>query len=392
MNVQQRLSGNLWKYTLLLTSNKRVFAAVLGAYYLTIPEVTPEWIGIILLAGSLSGFIFEIPSGYISDKIGHKSALVISRLALLISTTLLLLTNSVLFLIIAAIFLSLSSAFLSGTGSAFLHETLRGLGREHEYTKIAGKIRAISFAVPIALTVAIPFFVGISYKIPFLISLVIDAVGLGAALLLVRPRVSEEHVAEVGITNFKEVLQEGIRLRFLRFALFSGVVSGVLFAVNGFRAPYQVVLEIPVVWFGVLFGIGRALASLLLAYSGAIKELIGDCHAFNRIQIAVYGALFLVLGITTTWWVVALVFIFINGLQFGLSQVQEGYLLEMIQKSKFKATLLSVNAQFGELTIAVCSLGLGFMIERSSYTFGFLLTAVLFAVVLIPLYLYTRHE
>jgi len=70
--MQKLLQGNIWKYTLLLIANKRIFVAILGAYYLTIPDVNAAGIGIILLAGSLAGFVFEIPSGYVSDKIGHK--------------------------------------------------------------------------------------------------------------------------------------------------------------------------------------------------------------------------------------------------------------------------------------------------------------------------------
>ena len=127
MTIEKALQDNIWKYALLLITNKRVFVAILGAYYLTLPDVTPKTIGTILLAGSLSGFIFEIPSGYASDKIGHKYALVISRVLMMLSTTFFLVANNVTFLILGSVFLSMSVAFHSGTDSAFIHETLRGL-------------------------------------------------------------------------------------------------------------------------------------------------------------------------------------------------------------------------------------------------------------------------
>jgi len=213
--MQITLQKNIWKYTLLLIANKRIFAAVLGAYYLTIPNVNAAGIGIILLTGSLAGFAFEIPSGYISDKIGHKQALVISRVFILLSTILFLVANNIVFLILAGVALSTGAAFHSGTGSAFMHETLKGLGREKDYASVMGKVSSIGFAVPIVFMVLVPFLVSVSFKLPFAIALVTDLVGLFAALSLAAPSVPQEEVKEIGVTNFRQVLREGYRLIFL---------------------------------------------------------------------------------------------------------------------------------------------------------------------------------
>ncbi len=393
MNTEKDLQSNIWKYTLLLIANKRIFVAILGAYYLTIPDVTPKVIGTILLAGSLSGFLFEIPSGYMSDKIGHKLTLVISRVLMLISTVLFLVANNILFLILGAIFLSASAAFQSGTGSAFMHETLQGLKREHDYAKVMGKISSIGFAVPIIFMVLVPFLVSVSYKTPFIIALVIDLIGLFAAISLVVPPIAQKDVEEIGTTNFRQVLQEGYRLNYFSIALFSGIISGTLFSIGGFRAPYQTFLEIPVIWYGVFFGIGRAFASLMLAYSGKIKKYI-TLTSFYRFQLITYPFLILVLGTVSISWIVVLVFIIMNAFQWGLSKIDEGYQLDIIKSSKFKATLLSTGSQIDQAVAAVSSFGVGFIIEHVSYQYGFLYSGIIFFVVLFPLYLYIvrRHK
>lgn len=389
--MEKNLQNNIWKYALLLIANKRIFVAVLGAYYLTIPDVTPKIIGTILLAGSLSGFLFEIPSGYMSDKIGHKLTLVISRVLMLMSTIFFLVANNIAFLILGAIFLSASAAFQSGTGSAFMHETLQGLKRENDYARVMGKISSIGFAVPIIFMVLVPFLVSVSYKTPFLIALVIDVIGLLAAISLVVPPVPQEHIEEIGATNFKQVLQEGYRLNFFSIALFSGIISGTLFSVGGFRAPYQAFLEIPVIWYGVFFGIGRAFASLMLAYSGKIKKYI-TLPSFYGFQLIIYTLLILVLGIISSWWVVVTAFIVINAFQWGLSKIDEGYQLDIIKSSKFKATLLSTGSQIDQAVSAVSSFGVGFIIERVSYQYGFLYSGIIFLVILFPLYLYISRR
>ena len=391
--MEKKLKSNIWKYTLLLIANKRIFVAILGAYYLTIPDVTPEGIGIILLAGSLAGFIFEIPSGYVSDKIGHKAALVLSRLFMLVSTLFFLVANNIAFLILGGIFLSMSTAFHSGTGSAFVHETLRGLKRENEYAKVTGKMSSIGFAVPIILMVLTPFLVSISFKAPFLAALVVDVVGILAAFLLVTPPVSQEEIDEIKLTKFKQVVSEGHRLNFFIFALFSGIVSGALFSVGGFRAPYQLFLEVPVIWYGVLFGAGRVFASLMLAYSGKIKERI-SLFSFYKFQLVLYTIFILVLGLVPDWRVAVIAFIVINAFQWGLSKVDNSYLMDIIKTSKFKATLLSIRAQISQLIAAIASFGVGFLIERLSYQYGFLYLGLIFFAVLFSLYLYiiNKHE
>jgi len=389
--MKKNLQNNIWKYALLLIANKRIFVAVLGAYYLTIPDVTPKIIGIILLAGSLSGFIFEIPSGYMSDKIGHKLTLVISRLLMLISTVFFLVANNIMFLILGAIFLSMSNAFHSGTGSAFMHETLRGLKREHDYAKVMGKISSIGFAVPIIFTALVPFLVSVSYKTPFLIAFIIDVVGVFVAISLAVPSVSRAHIEEIGATNFRQVLQEGYRFNFFSIALFSGIISGALFSIGGFRAPYQAFLEIPVIWFGVFFGIGRAFASLMLAYSGKIKRYF-TLPSFYGFQLVIYTFLIFILGIISSWPVVVIAFIIINAFQWGLSKIDEGYQLDIIRSSKFKATLLSTGSQIEQAVSAVFSFSAGFIIERISYQYGFLYFGMIFFVILLPLYFYILHR
>lgn len=44
--MNSKLHSNLWKYALILISKKRIFVAILGAYYLTVPDVQAADIGL----------------------------------------------------------------------------------------------------------------------------------------------------------------------------------------------------------------------------------------------------------------------------------------------------------------------------------------------------------
>ena len=385
------LQSNIWKYTVLLVANKRVFAAIVGAYYLTIPGVTPFWIGIFMLAGNGASFIFDIPSSYIADKIGHKEALVLSRVIMLLSTVFFLFASNIWWLIAASALLSMGFAFLSGVGSAFMHETLRALDRETDYRTVMGKVSSIGFFIPAVLAIVVPFTIDISYQIPFLIGLVLDVVGLAAALMLVRPPV---HVRAAGTDDpsYIEVVRQGFALRYFRVAVFSSVVSALLFSTDTFRAPYQLFLGVPVIWFGIFFGTGRMLAALLLANSGKLHRMIGDLHAFQRMQIIVYGALLLVLGLVTNPLVVVAVFLFDNALKYGLSQVSNGYKLDILRDHKFKATLLSTGHQLENILVMGTVVLIGAAIERIGYQSTFLAVAVVFILILVPLHLWIARR
>jgi len=226
---------------------------------------------------------------------------------------------------------------------------------------------------------------------PFMIALVIDVIGLLVAISLVVPPVPQEHIEEVEATNFKQVLKEGYHLNYFSIALFSGIVSGMVLSVGQFRAPYQIFLEIPVILYGVFHGIGRVFASLMLAYSGKIKKYI-TLPSFYKLQFIIYTFLILILGVISTWWFVVFVFIVINAFQWGLTKIDEGYQLDIIKSSKFKATLLSAGSQIDKAIAAVSSFVIGVVIERVSYQYGFLYSGVVFFVILLPLYLYIAHR
>lgn len=386
--MQAALESNIWKYTVLLVTNKRVYVAILGAYYLSVPGVNTWWIGILLLAGNAASVLFDIPSSFIADKVGHKEALILSRFAMILSSLGFMFATNVWWLMCASVLLSIGFAFMSGVGSAFMHETFRALNRADEYTKVMGKASSIGFFIPALMMAAVPFSISISYKIPFLIMLALDLLGLTMALVLVRPPVQPEHVAKVEETKFLEVVRQGLALRFFRIAIFSGIVGALLDGMDGFRGPYQLFLAVPVIWFGIFFGTGRALASLMLAYSGKFRTVLGNVYVYQRAQILIYGTLLLLIGIFSAPWVAVVVFIFDNALQWGTSQVDTGYLLDIIRENKFKATLLSISNQLENFFSMFVVVIMGGAIGIFGYQHSFLVLAGVFFIILVPLHLW----
>lgn len=384
----RNLEGNLWKYTVFLITQKRAYVAVTAAFYLSIPTVDAWWVGIILLASSVSGIVFEMPSGYLSDKMGHRNALILSKILLTLSTLCFLFATSVPFLLAGSILWSAGFSFHSGTGTAFMHDTLRALGKEKEFTEIMGKSRALGFGIPVLLSIILPFLIEIGWQAMFFAVLFFDIIGLIFSFLLVSPPVPEEHIEELGITNFVGILKKGWDMQFFRYAFFFGILGGVSMSISNFRGPYQTELGIAVIWFGVLFGIGRIFASLLLFYNGKIEKMFSDQRSFLFFNIALFLVPVFLLGLFPSPWVVAPLFILINAFQHGLSEMKRGQMLDVLGGSPFKATLLSVREQIASLFAGATGLLIGSVAQSFSYPVAFLCIAlVTFLCILPPLLL-----
>ena len=383
--MSEKVLSNIWKYTLFLITNKRVFVAIIAVYYLTVPGVNVLGISYILLASNVTGFLFEIPSGYFADRVGHKKTLVLSRIFAVISSVYFLFAWDLTSLIIAGIFMSLTNAFTSGTGSAFMHETLRSVDREKEYAKVMGKAKSLGFSIPLIISSLVPFLVGINMKLPFLIGLILDLIGLIVSFMFIEPKVKNTTIEEIGLKNFKKIFTEGRKLGFLKYSLYSGIVGGFLFSIGSFRGPYQEAAGVAVIYFGIFFALGRLFAAFLLWNSVPMQKIF-SLKKFYFWQTLVYILIFLVLGLTANPWVVVILFALQNGVKWGLTELEDSYLLPLIRESNNKAMLLSVGAQLEQLFGGIISPVIGWMIFTYSYQNGMLYFDIMLMVVTVPLY------
>ena len=150
------LAANVWKYGILSITNKRTYLTFFSIFLLTMPNTTAQTVGLVGFISQIFGFLLEVPSGYISDKIGHKNALVVSKVAFLLSTLVLVFANSSIYFFISSVLMAVGFAMNSGTSSVFLQETLEVLGVSERYSDISGKLRSLGFAIPIVFILGLP--------------------------------------------------------------------------------------------------------------------------------------------------------------------------------------------------------------------------------------------
>jgi len=334
------------------------------------------------LVGQLTGFLFEIPSGYLSDKFGHKKALIFARTAMIFSTACYIFASEIWWFFLGTILLAIGSAFVSGTTTAFLHDTLTALGKNNQFASIMGKIRSVGFAIPIIFIIILSAVAGLNFRIAFLIAFIIDIVGFITAVSIKSPPIKEQSIKEIGHQNFFAVLREFISVGWLPFVIAGSIVSGIIFgATMGFKNPYQEILGFSIAMLGILWATSRLCISALLIANGWIHKTF-SFKQFILLRTLIFCISFFCIGLASNMWLTAILFILITTTIFGLSAAASQYHLEFIKKSSSKATLLSVIALITKLFIAGVALIMGFLVTKFCFQKAYLIIGILLIILM----------
>lgn len=368
--------------TVHFSTNKRPYLLFLTIFLLTMPDATAQTIGLLTLVGQLAGLILEIPSGYVSDKIGHKNALILARSALVLSTICYVFAHSVLWFFVGAIFLAIGTAFTSGTTNAFIHNVLTATGKEKDFAHITGKMRSIGFTIPVLFILVLSVVAEQDLRLVFVLSLISDIIGLLAIISLVNPP-KEHSTGEASVRDLYVISKTFFTMPWARFVLVESLSFGVLFgALIGFQNPFQELLGFSLLTIGVLWILSRLLVSSLLLINGRVHNILSFSR-FTVLRIFIYGFLFIGIGVTQHIWLIAALFIITHMIAWGLKSAESQYDLEYINESGSKATLLSVKSFMSTLFSGIFGLLMGTLVFTYSYQEAYMFMGTLLIGVMI---------
>ena len=376
------VAGNIWKFFVLATTNKRNYMTFFSIFLLTIPDATAQTVGLVTSIGQIVGFLFEVPSGYFADIFGHKNTLILGKLFLVLSTLMLVLAHSVVFFILAQIFMSLGFAFISGTQAAFFQETLQYIGKEKEYSSIIGKIKSASYVIPIFFIVLLPYIAQhYGYQQAFLVAFVLDLIGLVTALSLTNIPETKD-IDQFIQKDERSMIQQYIHIPWFSYVLIQRIAFALLFAATvGFKNPFQKELGFSLTIMGVFWALSRVGISLTLLLNGYFKKHL-SFKKLILLQTSLYAFDLLVVGLSHNKWLIAVAFILGTIAMWGFDSVQKHFYLEYIKDSEYKASFLSLNTFIGKIVGAGFSLLMGYLVLHKGYQFGFLSFGVLLTILL----------
>ncbi len=180
---------------------------------------------------SISIFLFEVPCGFITDKIGYKNSLILSQILLCITRIIFLIGGGFIVFLIEAIVEALSMCFVSGTFEAYVYEN-SNVDEFEEKQAIIGNYGTIGFILSTILFIPLNEFFGINGLVfATLISLLVS---LGFLIFLPKENINKnDKITQDEKVKFKDLFQFMKDRRVLVILILSSLIS-IAYLVIGF--------------------------------------------------------------------------------------------------------------------------------------------------------------
>ncbi len=383
--MTEQLEKNIIKYNYYKIFTKRVYLPLIAIYLVDRGGVNLKELGIIASVTGIVQLILEIPSGYFADRFGHKFALLVGSFISAVSVLPYVFFPGFVGGLIGSAGYFGGMAFASGTMQAFMHETLKELGRDREYSSIMGKAQSFGLIGNVFLVGLVPLTYKLDPRMPFIVGFFC----LFATFLLVYsmrvPRVHVEVQKAGKRGSLKRLLKASKEMPLLRmffvFLIFGIVSSGfdqssmyreIMFRENG----------IPVEWFGFLLAIG----SLLAAYGGTkihhLRKL--SPSAFYFFDAAYLVLLLILVGLIHNAVAIVLAFALFPAYDRTRNIIFEAQLFDEFNASGYKATLISVMTFFTLVSTLWLPLVLSRLVSQNGLSFGYMYFGIAIGLILLP--------
>jgi MFS family permease len=223
---------------------------------------------------SIATVLLEYPSGYISDRLGYRTALSFASLLGILGWGMYTVADSFGDVLLAEILLGISLSFISGSDSALLYETLKLEGNEALYARCEGRVTGFSQSGEALGAI----FAGMLYAAFPLSPFILQVAVWIAALVVTRGMVETPRDSAIQARSHLAEALHTARYAFwdnprLRYAIILNTLLGLAsFFPVWLIQPYMRQSGVPIAWFGPVW----AGANLTVALSAMAS------HRTNR--------------------------------------------------------------------------------------------------------------
>ncbi len=389
------LHPDIKKYYLFRALLKRFVVPILVLYGIDLGLTLSE-LSIIAGAGSVVSFLFELPSGAIADRFGHRRVLVFSMLGQAFSMTLYL-GGSFWWMLLGSVAYFGFGSFMTGTGEAFFFERLQKLGLVDQHAKLSGRGKGFATAVSVISMAMAGVFYEIAWWLPFVIGIVqfllaayvVSTIGPTKDDISVEKKEASKTKAFTHLSLAWSELKQRPAILWLIFS--SALVVGPLFALGDFQQAVMDDVGINAALIGGVYAVKRLLSVVV---QGSVHHFM---KFFSSAQLVFVCALFMLLHffgiglIQNPWWLLGP--LILGSLAWvGLEIALNDYINQATQTGS-RATLLSMNNFIRSLVSILTILVYGFVTQNATAAHGYLVLGGLFSIILIvPIIQLFRHQ
>ncbi|HEX3916129.1 MAG TPA: MFS transporter [Caulobacteraceae bacterium] len=335
--------------------------------------MTPGEVGVALAVWSVTAFLVQVPAGVWADRWSRRGILAIAQALRLVGFVIWLVYPHFWGFLGGFVLWGVKSGLTGGCFEALVFDELKAAGREADYTRVAGRAEAVSFAGLLAASFLAAPLAPLGYGV--LVALSVAASALGAAAAMSFPRAPRfAHAGDVDyLAHLRLGLAQTVRaprvLGLVAFLTLALVLGGGLDAFWPIFASQAGLTHAGVaIFIGVLSG-GQAVAS---AFAHRARRL--PAAVFFAL-LAISGALLAVAAAFFQPAAMALFVVFV-GLLKVIDVVYEGR-LQAALPSETRATIASVKSFVVEVGMTALFLTFGPLAQLTSYRTALLVTGAL---------------
>ncbi|WP_239705215.1 MULTISPECIES: MFS transporter [unclassified Mammaliicoccus] len=344
-------------------------------------------LGVIGTVFEIMKFIFEIPSGAISDKFGIKYNLITSFICLSITWFLFPFASNGMILIILLLTWTLSETLFSGTFESWINQEVR----QSEFSRTLFNNTKIFILFIIIISPLSGFLYKVNEFLPFVLAAISSLILTLYLSVFVKIRKNKPHAIEVNDSSIVDIIKNASvtmlkNKRTLNIIIASFFFAFVIDTIDRYWQPYFKHIYIDEVTFGFVTTLGGiALLFLLHIFSVFDKQLNQIPEKYNVLITLIAILLILLLSIgkkIVAFFSVSLVTITDDLMN---TLINNALNQEMSDKSTSMATIFSLNGASGALGEILSGIIFGFIILKLGYNLTFVFCSVL---LVIPLLLY----
>jgi len=316
------------------------FARVTGSYALAMS---------LFAITMLSSALFEIPTGIFSDMLGRKKTMMLGALCSVFYTTCYAFGGTFLMLFFGAIFEGLSRSWYSGNNDAFLHDSLRDIGKKDLYAHYLGKTSAMFQAALMIGAVSGSIIAQWSFPIIMWLSVIPQGVCFIISFFMKEPA----YIGKDKTNIFSHIKISALHLwnnKVLRLLSFGDIIQfGIGESSFQFGSAFiNTVWPIWAVGFSKMISFGGAFVSFW--YSSKFIKKIGGYNALIIANVYTRIVNFVAYGIPTF---LSPVLMGSSSLFYGINSVAQNSLMQKEYTENQRATLGSLNSFIGNIFFAV---------------------------------------
>ncbi len=329
-------------------------------------------------------FALDIPTGALADRWGRKPLLLAARLFTFFEFFLIGLADNFTLFLIAIVAAALGTVCFSGTGNAFVYDTLKQNGSAEDFERVQGRLSLIGEGATLVGGVLGAAIANWNLPLPYFITASFSLLALSATLTLREPTPIPSLPLDKGESarwGFITHIRDSLRLAFshatLRVILIYGALLGAVFVyADEFHQVYAYAIGVPLFAFGLLplGSSGTFALGALIAYR--TRRRFGYARALKMTLLLVPLLLFAASQLRN---IVGLAFIFVMYGVYNHARTLHLGLLHAHVASHHRATIDSAYSMGINALIAFVGFAFAFIADAYSIFTAYLFLAALVA-------------